>query len=49
MKLHRAILVVALLLATATGKAQSFDPKTNALYDLALIPNVGAEVTLGKQ
>ena len=49
MKLHRAVLVVALLLATATGKAQSFALKTNALYDLALIPNIGAEVTLGKQ
>ena len=49
MKLHRAVLVVALLLVTATGKAQSFALKTNALYDLALIPNIGAEVTLGKQ
>lgn len=49
MKLHRAVLVVALLLATATSKAQSFALKTNALYDLALIPNIGAEVTLGKQ
>ena len=49
MKLHRAVLVVALLLAAATGKAQSFALKTNALYDLALIPNIGAEVTLGKQ
>ena len=49
MKLHRVVLVVALLLVTATGKAQSFALKTNALYDLALIPNIGAEVTLGKQ
>ena len=49
MKLHRVVLVVALLLATATGKAQSFALKTNALYDLALIPNIGAEVALGKQ
>ena len=49
MKLHRVVLVVALLLVTATGKAQSFALKTNALYDLALIPNIGAEVALGKQ
>ena len=48
-KLHRAVCALLLLLASATGKAQSLALKTNMLYDAVLIPNVGVEVSLGKQ
>ena len=48
-KLHRAVCALLLLLALATGKAQSLALKTNMLYDAVLIPNVGVEVSLGKQ
>ena len=48
-KLHRAVCALLLLLASATGKAQNLALKTNLLYDAVLIPNVGVEVSLGKQ
>lgn len=48
-KLHRAVCALLLLLASATGKAQSLALKTNMLYDAVLVPNVGVEVSLGKQ
>ena len=38
-----------MLLASATGKAQNLALKTNLLYDAVLIPNIGVEVSLGKQ
>ncbi len=48
-RLHRAVCALLLLLASATGKAQNLALKTNLLYDAVLIPNVGVEVSLGKQ
>ena len=48
-KLHRAVCALLLLLASATGKAQNLALKTNLLYDAVLIPNIGVEVSLGKQ
>ena len=38
-----------MLLASAIGKAQNLALKTNLLYDAVLIPNIGVEVSLGKQ
>ena len=48
-KLHRAVCALLLLLASVTGKAQNLALKTNLLYDAVLIPNIGVEVSLGKQ
>ena len=48
-RLHRAVCALLLLLASTTGKAQNLALKTNLLYDAVLIPNVGVEVSLGKQ
>lgn len=48
-RLHRAVCALLLLLASATGKAQNLALKTNLLYDAVLIPNIGVEVSLGKQ
>lgn len=46
---HHIIFTVLILFTVVSGKAQSLTLRTNALYDIALIPNVGAEVNLGKQ
>lgn len=46
---HIFPLVVMLLSLTVGVRAQNLALKTNMLYDVALLPNVGVEVLLGKQ
>lgn len=45
----RLLIIVALLGVSMTGQAQRLALRTNMLYDVALIPNIGAEVSLGKR
>ena len=49
-KLRHILLIAVILSAMTVGvKAQNLALKTNLLYDVALIPNAGVEVPLGKQ